>query len=261
VSGRPAGRRSSPAPPAPDSASIDPLESAHDRRARHLEIAVSMTGETSTPAAEASADGKLQGPVEGEARFIEEDFSVPFFPTHRRASRASTFALCLALLTASVLLLGRHAWLAGFAGALGLLFGFLGIWHTAGPRYLARQFIRGLNEDEFPVRFRFDQDGMTISGTWGSSFYRYSGIHSYTEHRSKILVQTGPVLRTVVPKRAFSSADLEIVQALLRSRVKPRATSAEPSGASLTVRYVALWVAIVLLLLVAMGVIDVGGGP
>jgi hypothetical protein len=198
---------------------------------------------------------------EGQARFIEEDFAAAFASTHKRASRVSLFAVCAALLVVSVLLVGRQAWLAGFAGAVGLLCGFMGLWQSAGPRYLARQHIRGMNDDEFAVHFRFDEDGMLIGGSWGRSFHRYSGIHAYTEHRSTILVQTGPVLRTVVPKRAFSQPDLETVRALLKSRVKPRTTSAAEPAASLAWRYVALWVAIVLLLLVAAGVIHVGNGP
>jgi hypothetical protein len=220
-----------------------------------------MTAEQDTEQYRAAAGGASPACVEGEARFIEEDFAAAFASTHKRAARVSLFALCAALLVVSVLLVGRQAWLAGFAGAVGLLCGFMGIWQSAGPRYVARQHIRGMNEDEFAVRFRFDENGMTIAGSWGSSCYRYRGIHAYTEQRSTILVQTGPVLRTVVPKRAFSREDLETVRALLKARVKPRTASAAALGASLAWRYVALWVAIVLLLLVAAGVINVGSGP
>ena len=219
-----------------------------------------MADEEPTTEEGAQAGGADGASVEGEAQFVEEDFSAPFLAMRKRRDRVSMLAVCAALLAVSVLLVGRQPWLAGFAGAVGLVFGFLGIWHSAGPRYLGRQHIQGLNEDEIPVRFRFDQEGMTISGSWGTSFYRYCGIHSYTERGSAILVQTGPMLRMVVPKRAFSPADLETVRGLLKSRVKPRAGSVEPQP-GLVWRYVALWVAIVLLLLVAAGVIRVGGGP
>jgi len=200
--------------------------------------------------------------VEGEARFIEEDFIGPFMALRRRESRLSMFSVCAALLLVSVLLMARQPWLAGFSAAVGIVFGFLAIWHSAGPRYLARQHIQGLNEDEITVRFRFDEQGMTISGSWGTSFYRYRGIHQVSEHRSTLLVQTGPVLRMVVPKRAFSTEDLETVRRLLKQHVKPRTNQASGSeGAGLLWRHIALWLAIVLLVLIAAGVIDVGHRP
>ena len=212
---------------------------------------------------QAARDGATGGAeracVQGAARFIEDDFVAAFLATRKRGSRVLMLAACVALLLVSVLLLGRQAWLAGFAGAVAAVFGFLSVWHAAGPRYLARQHIQGLNEDEFAVRFRFDQDGMTISGSWGSSFYRYCGIHEYVEYGSSILVQTGPVLRMVVPKRAFSPEDLQTVRDLLKSRVKPRTTSRGERGSELAWRYVALWIALLLLVLVAAGVIDFGG--
>ena len=98
-------------------------------------------------------------------------FTAPFLVMRKRGSRVSMFAVCAALLLVSVMLVGRQAWLAGFAGAVGTVFGVLGVWHSVGPRYLARQHISGVNDDELAVRIRFDQDGMTISGSWGTSFY------------------------------------------------------------------------------------------
>ena len=216
-----------------------------------------MTGEEQA-AGEGVTGGGDSVCVEGETRFTEEDFAAPFLIMRKLGSRISMFAACAALLVVSVLLVGRQAWLAGFAGAVGMVFGFLGIWHSVGPRHLARQHIQGIKEDEFAVRFRFDQDGMTVSGSWGTSFYRYRGIHAYSEHRSTILVQTGPVLRMVVPKRAFSPEDLETVRGLLRTRVRPRTTWSGQGGRGLVWRYVALWVAILLLVLLAAGVIDLG---
>jgi hypothetical protein len=197
--------------------------------------------------------------VEGETQFVEQDFIAPFLVMRKRASRVSMFAVCSALLLVSVMLVGRQAWLAGFAGAVGAVFGFLGVWHSIGPRYLARQHILGVNDDELAVRFRFDQEGMTISGSWGTSFYRYRGIHAYSEYRATFLVQTGPVLRMVVPKRAFSPADLETVRGLLTSKVKPRISASGGAGSGLIWRYVALWIAVLLLVLIAAGVIDVRG--
>lgn len=199
--------------------------------------------------------------VEGQAQFIEEDFVTSFLALQSRTYRASMFAGCVALLVVSVLLLGKEPWLAGFAGAVGAVFGLSGLWQSVGPRVLARQHIRAITEDELPVRFRFDENGMTVSGSWGQSFYRYRGMHNYLDLHSTILVQTGPVLRMVVPKRAFSANNRKLVLELLRTRVAPRPhSSGEPSRA-LIWRAVALWIGIVLLLLVAAGVIDFGGRP
>jgi hypothetical protein len=196
--------------------------------------------------------------VEGETRFVEEDFLVPFLVLRSRANRYTMFAAGVALLAVSVMLSGRQPWLAGFGGAVGVMFWFLGMWHSVGPRFFARQHVHGMTEAEFPVRFRFDEEGMTISGSWGTSLYRYRGMHSFTELRSCILVQTGPVFRMVVPKRAFSAEDRRVVLELLRTRVTPRGTSSD-SPRRLVWRYVALWVGIVLLALIAAGVIDIGG--
>ena len=196
--------------------------------------------------------------VEGEARFTERDFTAPFLATRKRVSRVSMFAACLALLAVSLLLVGRQAWLAGFSGAVAMMFGFLGLWQTLGPKYLARQHMQGLNDDEIPVRYRFDQEGLTISGSWGQSLYRYRGIHAYFEYRTTILVQTGPVLRMVVPKRAFAPEDLKTVLELLKSNVKPRTAASGGLSPALLWRLVALWVAVLLLVLVAAGLIDLG---
>lgn len=196
--------------------------------------------------------------MQGEARFIEEDFVLAFSALRTRASRVSVFVACATLLVVSVLLLGRQVWLSGFAAAVAVVFGFLGIWHSAGPRYLARRHMRGLAEDEAAVRFRFDQEGMTLGGSWGTSFYRYQGIHAYFEYPSAILVQTGPIVRMVVPNRAFSAEDLAVVRGLLASRVRPRTGSSGEPENGLVWRHVALWIALLLLVLVASGVIDLG---
>ena len=191
--------------------------------------------------------------VEGEARFTEQDFTLPFLAIRKRASRTPMVAACGVLLLVSVLLLRRQTWLSGFSGAVGTMFLFLAVWQSVGPWHLARQHIQGLTAEEIRVRYRFDEEGMTISGSWGTSFYRYCGIHAFVEHPTALLVQTGPVLRVVVPKRAFSPQNLQVVVGLLRSRVKPR-TSVSSSG--LVWRYVLLWVTLLMLVLVAAGVID-----
>jgi len=199
--------------------------------------------------------------VEGEAQFIEEDFVNSFLALQKWSYRASMFAGCLALALVSILLLSKAPWLAGFAAAVGAVFGLSALWQSVGPRVLARQHIRAIHPDELPVRFRFDESGMTVSGSWGTSFYRYRGMQNFLDLRSTILVQTGPVLRMVVPKRAFSADDRKTVLELLRTRVSPRPhASGEPSRA-LVWRAVVLWIGILLLLLVAAGVIDFGGGP
>jgi hypothetical protein len=199
--------------------------------------------------------------VEGEARFIEEDFVNSFLAVQKWSHRAFMFAGCVALALVSVMLLNKAPWLAGFAGAVGAVFGLSGLWQSAGPRVLARQHLRAIHEDELPVRFRFDESGMTVSGSWGTSFYRYGGMHDFTDLRSTILVQTGPVLRMVVPKRAFSADDRKIVLELLRTRVTRRPhSSGEPSRA-LVWRAIVLWIGILLLLLIAAGVIDFGASP
>jgi hypothetical protein len=206
-------------------------------------------------------DTNVKAPVrvEGAALFSERDFLLPFLATRRRASRISLLAACAVLLMVSVLLLKRQTWLSGFSGAVGTMFLFLGIWHSLGPRYLARQHVQGLHPDEIPVRYGFDEEGMTISGSWGTSFYRYRGIHAFVEYRTALLVQTGPVLRMVVPKRAFSHGDLQVVLGLLRSNVKARASALGTPGSGLMWRYFVLWVTLLLLVLVAAGVIDLSG--
>ncbi len=199
--------------------------------------------------------------VEGEAQFIEDDFVNSFLALQKWSYRASMFAGCLALGVVSVLLLSKAPWLAGFSGAVGAVFGLAGLWQSVGPRVLARQHIRAISQDELPVRFRFDESGMTVSGSWGTSFYRYRGMHSFMDLRSTILVQTGPVLRMVVPKRAFSADDRRVVLELLRTRVTPRPHASEETSRALVWRAIALWIGILLLLLIAAGVIDFGGTP
>lgn len=90
-----------------------------------------------------------------------------------------------------------------------------------GKRRLA-----ALGDDERDVTYRFDEHGARISTRRSDLVLRYRTLSGYVEGKSAFLLYTDDVQAQVIPKRAFSSAELERIRAWLRtcSRLRSQAS-------------------------------------
>lgn len=81
-----------------------------------------------------------------------------------------------------------------------------------GKRRLA-----ALGEAERDVTYRFDEHGARISTRASDLVLRYRMLSGYVEGKSAFLLYTDDVQAHVIPKRAFSSAELEQIRGWLRT--------------------------------------------
>jgi hypothetical protein len=89
------------------------------------------------------------------------------------------------------------------------------------PRKQARKLLADMKADQGDFSYRFDGEGITIRapGTSGSAAWRI--IHRWKETPLTFLVYASPGLAKIIPKKAFSAADVEAVRALLVAKVRP----------------------------------------
>jgi hypothetical protein len=81
-----------------------------------------------------------------------------------------------------------------------------------GKRRLA-----ALGEGERDVTYRFDEHGARISTRRSELILRYRTLSGYVEGKSAFLLYTDDVRAEVIPKRAFSSVELEQIRGWLRT--------------------------------------------
>jgi hypothetical protein len=86
-----------------------------------------------------------------------------------------------------------------------------------GKRRLA-----ALGEGERDVTYRFDEHGARISTRASDLILRYRRLSGYVEGKSAILLYTDDAQAQVIPKRAFSGAELEQIRAWLRTSSRVR---------------------------------------
>lgn len=125
----------------------------------------------------------------------------------RRTAIASIVVGALAL--ASVILVDRtlprftsiaSAALYGFcAGALLVTLG----WYYLGMRQRNSQ-VRGRDSYFGPRRFRLDDEGVHVEGSFGRSLIRWSAMMELTEASNTFLLWTDPGAAVMVPKDAFA---------------------------------------------------------
>lgn len=86
-----------------------------------------------------------------------------------------------------------------------------------GKRRLA-----ALGEGERDVTYRFDEHGARISTRASELILRYRTLSGYVEGQSSFLLYTDGAQAHVIPKRAFSSAELEQIRGWLRTHSRLR---------------------------------------
>jgi YcxB-like protein len=109
----------------------------------------------------------------------------------------------------------------GSAGS-GLVFTLAGFAIIAMAQLTAivkpgKRRLAALGEGERDVTYRFDEHGARISTRASELILRYRTLSGYVEGKSAFLLYTDDVRAEVIPKRAFSSAELEQIRGWLRT--------------------------------------------
>jgi len=91
------------------------------------------------------------------------------------------------------------------------------------PNLRARKLLEALAKGgDRRASFRFDGEGVTFRTAGSTTTSAYRSIAEYREGKAAFLVYHSPGVANVVPKRAFSPADLARVSALLAANVKAK---------------------------------------
>jgi hypothetical protein len=104
----------------------------------------------------------------------------------------------------------------------GVVFTFAGVVIIAMAQLTAlvkpgKRRLAALGEGERDVTYRFDEHGARISTRASDLVLRYRMLSGYVEGKSAFLLYTDDVNAQVIPKRAFSSAELEQIRGWLRT--------------------------------------------
>jgi hypothetical protein len=90
----------------------------------------------------------------------------------------------------------------------------------AWPRLTARRLVRSIaHGGDAHVAYRFDHEGLTIRAAGVTTTLAYRQLVRVREVRTALLLYTTSQLANIVPKRAFSQADLPRVRAFLAPRL------------------------------------------
>ncbi len=169
--------------------------------------------------------------------------------------------------------------LLALAAAIGLFYSISGVLHGGGvlgastgiwvfgalalaslalmrfmPTMLAKRQVSALRDAERDVIYEFDDRGVTILRGTAETRFGYEMIHRTAEGEKTFFVYTGPTFALFIPKRAFSSGDVEAVRRLLASKVEPRS---RPGGAWRVMGLGAvIWLVVVLALLLVWKLLE-----
>jgi YcxB-like protein len=126
-------------------------------------------------------------------------------------------------------------------------FGFLCVWAFIAPKLTARKILRGLvKAGDNQVLYRFDADGGTVRASGSTTTFAYRVLTRVRESPTTLLLTVGTASTSIVPKRAFSPADLTRLQQLLAANVKTE----ELKGSRSALKIVLVWVALVFVFVV-----------
>lgn len=166
-------------------------------------------------------------PVVSEAQLRESDFveiwsSLPQF-RRRRWSRqymlASSIVIIMSGAAGVMMLPARMGWLF-LASPTAFLLVAAAMWwlpRERARRSWARRAMKATGGG--PVRFAFGEDGMSVESEASEHQLPWAALTRWLESEHALLVYAGPTL-IVVPKRAFAVGQLQVVRALLSSRIE-----------------------------------------
>jgi hypothetical protein len=161
---------------------------------------------------------------------------------HSAFFRLRWFMLVMfAAASAVVLFSGMAVPLSQFAPQ-GLCFAFICTWAFVSPRLSARKMLRTLvKAGDNQILYRFDAEGGTVRASGATSTFAYRVLTRVRESATTLHLTFGSGATTLIPKRAFSPADLARLQALLAQYVKNEKTT----GSGRALKLVFVWLALV----------------
>jgi hypothetical protein len=184
----------------------------------------------------AAAPASPELPVMGEVQLTEADFvqvwsALPEFRRRRWSLQYVLTSLGVIVLsgTAGVMMLpDRMGWLF-LASATAFLLVAGAMWWLPRQRARASWARRAMKATgDGPVRFGFDEEGMSVESHASEHRLAWADLSRWLELELALLVYAGPTL-IVVPKRAFTAGQLNLVRELLGRRLQKEAASAPPA--------------------------------
>lgn len=179
---------------------------------------------------ERPAQPAAESPVVGEAQLTEADFvevwsTVPQFRKRRWSVQyllASAAVVVMSGAAGVTLLPHRMGWLFLLAPTAFVLVAAAMWWlpRERGRRSWARRAMKATGSG--PVRFAFGEEGMSVESQASEHQLPWAALTRWLESEHALLVYAGPTL-IVVPKRAFLVGQLQVVRALLSSRIENQA--------------------------------------
>jgi hypothetical protein len=141
---------------------------------------------------------------------------------------------------AVVILLGSSGPLAQWAPT-GSCLGLVCVWAFVAPKFAAKKILGQLvRAGDNQVFYRFDGEGGTIRASGSTTTFAYRVVTRVRESATTLFVTVGNASTSIVPKRAFSPADLARLQAVLAANVKT-----EKAGSGKVFKLVVVWAALV----------------
>jgi hypothetical protein len=117
-----------------------------------------------------------------------------------------------------------HVSLGGTPGQMVLpvlVCGIVVVFLFVQPRLTARRLVQAIAPGQGAdrkVSYRFDAEGLTISTAGSTTTVAYRKLVRVREVKSALLLYANPRIANIVPKRAFSEADLSRVRTFLAKR-------------------------------------------
>jgi hypothetical protein len=182
--------------------------------------------------------------IEGRVAMCVEDFAQAWrFLPQVRGSVAVVFVIVL-LVPAMMMMFnfrdgGGNGLIYAGTGVLTAGAAAYGMWR--GRMRWAKNALHTLRGEE-GVLFRFDDYGFHVTAPGRESRLAWSEVYRSIDTALAFLVYTAPHAVVIVPKRAFASAEVNLLQALLIERVRPRPLAGTPRLG----RFLLLWLVLLI---------------
>ncbi|HYQ17409.1 MAG TPA: YcxB family protein [Polyangiaceae bacterium] len=192
--------------------------------------------------------------INGELELVEADLiqAAAHLP---ELKRRWAFSLVIFVFCTITVLLNHNlgvSWTSVLPIAVGC--GFFAYFQHAVAKKWPKRALAELGEGK--MTFRFDEQGMSIDSKLRQMRYAWPALARYLEAPESFIVYPTPRSLFVVPKRAFTEAELPEIRELLQTRIVQK-----PGGGSGLKRMVWVWLALVVTFTVIWHFLDEAPAP
>ena len=117
--------------------------------------------------------------------------------------------LSVAMVISMAVLLMQNSFSPLKAGAILVTFIVFGFFWRLMLKQMGKRSFRQSPQLQEPRVININEEGLTVEGTSFDARYNWSDFNDMTETKRSFLLYTAPMSAVILPKRAFSEADLE----------------------------------------------------